>query len=135
MAHPVLESHGKALRVAFKALADKIACRWACGSGYIGASQQLPIGDAIAHGSFCVLQISYAFPVSESVTGEHMSGSPSAHQACLVLDLGGSFYKAASVVCVVTGVTDGHVITASRFMPRHPVGALFAHWAPTELAA
>eukprot|EP00983_Pelagomonas_calceolata_P042787 1138653-Pelagomonas_calceolata.AAC.1 len=53
----------------------------------------------------------------ESLTGEQMRGSPSAHQT-------------APVVCAVTGVTGRHVIAALGF-----ISVFSAHWAPTKLAA
>eukprot|EP00983_Pelagomonas_calceolata_P002820 93070-Pelagomonas_calceolata.AAC.1 len=56
------------------------------GLGAAVASLQPPIEDALAHGSFRVLHKNFAFPFSGSVTGGHMQGSPSAHQAWLTPD-------------------------------------------------
>eukprot|EP00967_Tisochrysis_lutea_P005271 scaffold6275_cov20-Tisochrysis_lutea.AAC.2 len=54
------------------------------------ASQQPPIEDNIAHGSLRVLQRTEVFLILGNVTGGHMQGSPSALQACSMLDLEGN---------------------------------------------
>eukprot|EP00983_Pelagomonas_calceolata_P041353 1138029-Pelagomonas_calceolata.AAC.2 len=102
VAHPVVKSHGgagKAMKVAFKAFVCKIVLHL----------NSLPSRMPIAHGSSLVLQRICVFQILGTLSGEHMQGSPSAHQACPMLGLKREhtfdINKAPLVLRAVTNIT------------------------------